>query len=137
MARVPAVGGRFWRGAEGGNSDHFCPGCGICQKIVPRHPWYFCWGCLELAEDYEGRRLVFESTGPLGGFGWRYADDPAASVAQCSAVVCLIRKREILVREARFGGVVAEPLHGMVLGGRAELGVVQLSRRQVPAPRTR
>ena len=127
MARVPIVGVHSRPGAEVDSSDHFCPGCGVRQKFVPRYPWYLCSACLDLAEDHAGRRLVFQNTTLSGGFGWRYADDIAASATECTAVVCLIRKREILVREARFGGVVAEPFSAAIPEGRGRLGIVRLS----------
>lgn len=128
MARVPVVGGRLERDAKEDGSEHFCPGCGVRMKFVPRYPWHFCHACLELAEDHQGRRLVFQATSPLGGFGWRYAEEAAASAAPCSAVICLIRKREVVVTEARFGGVVAEPLTALPTAGRGNLGVVRLSK---------
>ncbi|MEO3388661.1 hypothetical protein [Mesorhizobium sp. CAU 1741] len=124
MAKVPEVGTSAWR-REGGDDDHFCPGCGTRQQLVARYPWYFCADCLKLAEDHQGRRLVFQSPAPLGGMSWRYADAPERAV-ECAAVVCLIRNREVIVREARFGGFVAEPYNAPLRGH----NIVRLSRAE-------
>ena len=88
---------------------HFCPGCGVEQKRFDRYPWYFCQECLALAEDDTGRRLQFYNAGPMGGFGWCYADAPELRDERATAVICFIRKRRVSVQEARFGGIVAEP----------------------------
>ena len=72
-------------------------------------------GCLELAEDSRGRRIRFGNTGFSGGLDWCYADDPEAGESDCGQVGCLIHGRPVLVTEARFGGVVAQPI------GRAQL----------------
>ena len=131
MTQVPKIGGPQQRSPGTIDSDHFCPGCGRRQNFVPRYPWYFCRDCLKLAEDYEGRRVTFEATTPLGGFGWRYAEHPPASTVACSAVVCLIREREVVVREARFGSVVAEPFIAMVSDVQDIRDVVRLSQAPV------
>lgn len=91
---------------------HSCPGCGIRLKHFERYPWYFCQGCLEQAEDCEGKRLVFFNISISGGLGWRYADDPSAADRDVIEVICFICTRPVLVTEARFGGVVAQPLAG-------------------------
>ncbi len=93
---------------------HFCPGCGVQLRIFARYPWYFCQDCLALAEDEHGRRLAFYNINPLGGFGWCYADDPGQCDEQASLVTCFIRKRPVAVHEARFGGIVAEPLNSVM-----------------------
>ncbi len=94
---------------------------------MPRYPWRLCGDCLALAEDCDGRRLAFYSPAPLGGFGWRYADDTTMGDDGCSAVVCLVRKRAVIVCEARFGGVVAEPFTDAWLGQPQRRGVVRLT----------
>ncbi|HHI69823.1 MAG TPA: ADP-ribosylglycohydrolase [Rhodobacteraceae bacterium] len=90
------------------NPDHNCPGCGTAQTSVPRYPWYFCQACLKLAEDEAGNRLEFSNAGMSGGLVWRYTDDK--SWREAGAVACLIKGRPVMVQEARFGGIVAEPL---------------------------
>ena len=97
--------------AKGTSSDHFCPGCGAAQKLFPRYPWYFCQACLKLAEDGNGRRLDFGNMSFSGGLYWKYADTVEVGEEECGDVVCLIRGRPVIVTEARFGGVVAQPLH--------------------------
>lgn len=90
--------------------DHHCPACGQAQRSFARYPWYFCNQCLDLAEDAEGRRLVFGNASLSGGLSWGYADNPAKFDDAALDVICLISGRRVVVGEARFGGVVAQPL---------------------------
>ena len=115
MARVPRIGRD---GSDKGSEEreagekHFCPGCGAAQRPFERYPWYFCNACIDLAEDGQARRILFYNPSPLGGFGWCYADDTTRVDERAARIVCSIRKRPVIVHEARFGGIVAEPLHG-------------------------
>lgn len=88
---------------------HHCPGCGTELPYFARYPWYFCETCLKSATDRKGRALVFFNVSMSGGLTWRYADDDASGEKDCIAVGCVIRGRPVLVTEARFGGVVAQP----------------------------
>ncbi|MCB1420739.1 MAG: hypothetical protein KDJ74_17725 [Notoacmeibacter sp.] len=92
--------------------SHHCPGCGVLLPSYPRYPWYFCHACLAKAEDLDGRQLVFGNASLSGGLTWAYADDPARRDDSALRVICMIAGRPVLVHEARFGGVVAEPLSG-------------------------
>ena len=106
--------------------DHHCPSCGVRLKAFARYPWHICRDCLELASDHAGRKLVFGNSALSGGLTWCYADDPARLDARSIQVLCLIKNRHILVQEARFGGVVAEPLPGGRVPGLNSRGVVDL-----------
>ena len=106
--------------------DHHCPSCGVRLKAFARYPWHICRDCLELASDHAGRKLVFGNSALSGGLTWCYADDPARVDAHSIQVLCLIKNRHILVQEARFGGVVAEPLPGDRAPGLHNRGVVDL-----------
>jgi len=102
--------------------DHHCPGCGTPQRIFERYPWYFCQDCLSLASDKAGTVLEFANSGIGGGLVWRYQGDKAWRDA--IAVACRIKSRPVIVHEARFGGVVAEPLreeHFHASAGRVDL----------------
>lgn len=88
--------------------DHHCPSCGTPQRAFERYPWYFCQVCLKLAEDGVGNRLEFANASLSGGLKWRLVGDEAWSDA--ITVICQIKTRPVTVQEARFGGVVAEPL---------------------------
>lgn len=90
--------------------DHHCPGCGAPQRRFDRYPWYFCGACLAEAADGDGRRLVFGNTSISGGFAWAYADDPENRDDTAGIVICRIRERRVTVEEARFGGIVAQPM---------------------------
>lgn len=93
-------------------NDHHCPGCAVPLKHNPRYPWYFCNDCRKRAEDCEGRRLAFGNAAMSGGLSWYYADDPSLRDDEALRVLCLISGRPALVSEARFGGVVAQPVPG-------------------------
>lgn len=89
--------------------DHHCPGCGTPQRAFERYPWYFCQGCLKLAEDGAGNRLEFANASLSGGLVWRRVG--SEDWVDVITVICRIKSRPVTVHEARFGGVVAEPLH--------------------------
>ena len=105
---------------------HFCPGCGTAQKAFLRYPWHFCNSCRRQACDRAGRHFVFGNTGLGGGFAFGYANDEARYT--CMGVICLIHSRPAYVHEARFGGIVAEPLPDLPFDRR---GVVDV-RRGIP-----
>ncbi|MCC9642893.1 hypothetical protein LOC71_11450 [Rhodopirellula sp. JC740] len=90
--------------------DHHCPVCGASQRSVPRYPWYLCSECLGLAEDGDGRRLTFGNVSFSGGLYYAHADKPEPKPHSCLAVICFVNRRPVIVTEARFGGVVAQPL---------------------------
>ncbi|HVW56246.1 MAG TPA: hypothetical protein VHC00_11230 [Rhizobiaceae bacterium] len=94
--------------------DHFCPGCGQPQKAFLRYPWHFCSACLGQAEDWQGRRLLFSNASITGGLTWSYRDASDEWRNDSLKVLCLIKGRPVLVMEARFGGVVAQPAIGNV-----------------------
>lgn len=88
--------------------DHFCPGCGTAQRAFPRYPWYFCQSCLKRACDQSGRHIRFGNEGFSGGLEWRFDGEDQAQSGQ--PAICLIDNRPVAVTEARFGGVVAQPI---------------------------
>ena len=93
------------------NATHHCPGCGVELDFVARYPWYFCKSCMKKACDFYGRELVFFNSGLTGGLAWSYADAPNQTMSKrVSSVKCLINGRPVIVTEARFGGIVAQPV---------------------------
>lgn len=100
---------------RGGNmtpaSKTDCPGCGEAQDPSPRYPKRFCHACTKGAVDGRRRPLEFANASMSGGFVWRHRGDGEAWHELDEAVVCLIRGVPTEVKEARFGGVVAEPFH--------------------------
>lgn len=99
--------------------DHFCPGCGTAQQHTPRYPWHFCNDCRNLAQDGAGLQLEFGNTHMSGGLYWAHVGSEDQTV--CGAVRCLIHGRPVLVTEARFGGVVAQPIPDGPLHARSRL----------------
>ncbi len=95
---------------------HFCPCCAAPQKPFLRYPWHLCNACRERAVDGAGRALEFANESLSGGFMFRYAGDGDDGWIPCSAVIALIASRPVHITEARFGGVVAEPLIDRPLG---------------------
>lgn len=88
---------------------HHCPGCGAEQRPNSRYPWSFCHTCLGKAETGSGAKLGFGNSSLGGGLDYWLADQPQARVS-ARRVLCHILGRPVQVGEARFGGVVAEPL---------------------------
>lgn len=76
-----------------------------------RYPWHLCPDCCDRAEDHEGRKLRFSNLTIFGGLAWGYADDPTRWDPGAIEVRCMISRRLVFVCEARFGGVVAQPLN--------------------------
>lgn len=103
--------------------DHFCPGCGTPIKSFPRYPWHFCLSCCKSATDADGRALRL--SGGMG-FSWRYDDATEDDWVDCIYIRALIKGRKVLVHEARFGGIVAEPLRDVPL--RDMYGLIDLTR---------
>ena len=109
--------------------DHHCPVCGSKQRVFLRYPWYICKECVALAEDGDGRRLNFGNVSFSGGFCFGYVDEPDTASRVCGSVVCLIHRRPVYVTEARFGGIVAQPLMSSRTEGMHLYDNVDLTRR--------
>lgn len=110
--------------------SHHCPGCGAQLRAVSRYPWHFCRSCLALARDGAGRELVFTNASFSGGFAWRFTHETDRRFRPCRGAICLIRGRAVIVHEARFGGIVAEPLASPF----ATIPGYWRLTREVPAP---
>jgi hypothetical protein len=75
---------------------------------MTRYPWYICALCRERITDAEGVPLEFANTSISGGFAWRRAGDETFHEAR--GYLGLLDGRPVRVSEARFGGIVAEPM---------------------------
>ncbi|MGP1357752.1 hypothetical protein [Roseicyclus sp.] len=75
---------------------------------MTRYPWYICALCRERITDAEGHRLEFANTHVSGGFAWRRAGE--AAFREARGYLGLLDGRPVRVGEARFGGIVAEPV---------------------------
>lgn len=65
---------------------------------------------MSTASDHDGRKLSFSNASMSGGLSWHYTDEPARRDELALGVICAIQKRPVYVHEARFGGIVAEPI---------------------------
>ncbi|MBM1221918.1 hypothetical protein JQU17_14505 [Ponticoccus sp. SC2-23] len=108
------------------DTNHFCPGCGVSIKHFPRYPWHFCNSCRETATDREGHRYRFGNISLSGGF--EFGLDGSDERFSCLGVICLIKGRPAYIHEARFGGIVAEPVPDLPFRRK---GVVDI-RRGIP-----
>ncbi|WP_298295421.1 hypothetical protein [uncultured Litoreibacter sp.] len=88
--------------------DHFCPGCGVKRKATPRYVWHFCNDCRKRATNGSGRVVQCQNESMSGGFQWRYEGDE--DWTSCRGLYALISNRDVYLSEARFGGIVAQPL---------------------------
>jgi hypothetical protein len=89
-------------------ASHHCPACGTPLPAMTRYPWYICALCRERITDADGRRLEFANTSVSGGFAWRRAGEREYHEAR--GYLGLLDGRPVRVSEARFGGIVAEPV---------------------------
>ena len=101
---------------------HHCPACGAEREHVPRYPWHLCNDCRRTACDCDGTALRAGNESLSGGFV--FSRDGEAWF-RAPGVLALVRERPVLLHEARFGGIVAEPWAGRP----APEGYVDLTRR--------
>ena len=101
--RVPDIDRRPQPGAT-------CPVCRGAGRRSARYPAALCPACVARLVDGKGRAVTLSNTGPLGhglqvvaGADMREEGDAAALPLFCDGVECR-------AREARFGGVVVQPL---------------------------
>ena len=96
-----------------------CPGCGaVLPYASPRYPKRFCPACLDTAADAEGRALEFAEASMSGGLWWRRRGDAGRHEdwhedwheETHDLVLCTVRGVPAMVREARLGGIAAEPI---------------------------
>lgn len=83
--------------------------CPICRtKVSPssRHPRYVCPACVALAQSHDGRRVEFSNATIFGGLAGRYLDNGE----RYARAQCFIEGVRCEAGEARFGGVVIEPV---------------------------
>lgn len=83
--------------------------CPICQaEVAPsrRYPRYVCGTCDGKATDEHGRPLTFSNESFSGGFVARYAD----TGARRDNHICWIDGVQCWADEARFGGIVIQPM---------------------------
>lgn len=109
-----------------GLPDHHCPGCGTALTAFLRYPWHFCKDCRNRVVDFAGRPLAFGNASLSGGFEVGYAGE-ARSVT-CRGCYALIDGRPVHVTEARFGGIVAQPVRSELIAKKGELDF----RRRLP-----
>lgn len=103
---------------------HDCPGCGAAQKTNPRYPLSYCKTCVKSACDAEGRIISFGNASLSGGLEWSFENEDGFHTGV--AALCLINDRPVLVKEAYFGGIVAEPKN---LSAPPQRGLVDLRNR--------
>jgi hypothetical protein len=94
-------------GPDAGAGQH-CPICGTPVTPYPRYPKYLCSDCAARAVTPDGRALVFHNIDASGGYMALHADtrEPYEShLVHVGAVACY-------ADEARFGGIVIQPIEG-------------------------
>jgi len=108
--------------------DHFCPGCGVARKSFPRYTWHFCDDCRKSATNKAGRVVECGNVGMSGGFKWRYVGDEEWT--SCKGLYARISGRDVYLTEARFGGIVAQPLMARHKAERMEGSFVNMDIRR-------
>ncbi len=85
---------------------HPCPICSAPTHHRARYPGSVCFDCYGRACDSQGQKLNFFNLSMSGGFEAVIADTGEI----CPSHVCVINGVECWANEARFGGIVIEPL---------------------------
>jgi hypothetical protein len=83
-----------------------CPVCAAPASPSPRTPRPLCPVCVLEATDARGCPLRFSNSGLSGGFEARYANDGA----RYDGRECFVRGVRCRVDEAKFGGIVVQPV---------------------------
>ena len=81
----------------------------MCRAMVPsskRYPHYVCSGCAERAVDQNGQRVSFGNVDFGGGITGSYVESNEPYPNQ----TCFIDGVPCLAREAKFGGIVIQPI---------------------------
>ncbi len=86
-----------------------CPLCGTLLRENPRYPRHVCGWCAQDVTDEEGRPVVLANATITGGYTAQRPDGSPAS-ADVLAGRVWIDGVALRAQEARFGGVVVQPL---------------------------
>ena len=93
-----------------GEIHQHCPICLVQVTPNRRYPRYLCADCDRKATDEDGRPLVFSNESFSGGFIAQYADTGEARDSH----VCFVGGVKCWAEEARFGGIVIQPVQDSV-----------------------
>lgn len=101
--------------AVAGSVSHPCPICGSPTAHTDRYPASVCIDCANRAADSAGRRIVGYNEGMSGGLIVFYAETERGPQSELAGEVmdtgrCYIDGIECTIGEARFGGVVIQPV---------------------------
>lgn len=86
-----------------------CPVCGTLLRENPRYPQHVCGWCAADVTDEAGRAVVLSNASLTGGFTAHRPDGSPASPDVLAGRVW-VAGVEHRAREARFGGIVVQPL---------------------------
>jgi hypothetical protein len=84
----------------------YCPICASQTQYNSRYPNYICSSCAENPLSEDGRSLHFYNISLSGGFGAKYADTGEVRDSH----ICFVAGRKCWADEARFGGIVIQPV---------------------------
>ncbi|WP_318657233.1 ADP-ribosylglycohydrolase family protein [Cellulosimicrobium composti] len=87
-----------------------CPVCGTLLRENPRYPRHVCTWCALDVTDADGRAVSLSNASLLGGYTAHHADDGSPASPDVLAGRVWIGGVEHRAQEARFGGVVVQPL---------------------------
>lgn len=88
--------------------------CPICKQTVstnPRYPNHLCSHCVNNAVDSNGRSLVFYNSSMSGGFKAHFKDNNRLAQEVTKNHIVFVNGTKIWANEARFGGIVLQPIH--------------------------
>ena len=86
--------------------DQYCPICNVEVLLNPRYPNHLCKDCAKKPVDENGRELEFFNVSASGGFVAKYKDNNSKRDSH----ICFVDGVKCYANEARFGGIVIQPV---------------------------
>ena len=93
-----------------GEERQYCPICLVEVQPSSRYPRYVCADCDGRATDENGRPLTFANESFSGGFIAKYSETGEVRESH----YCFIDGVKCWADEARFGGIVIQPVEDSV-----------------------
>lgn len=93
-----------------GEDHQYCPICLAEVVQNPRYPRYICANCAKRAADENGRAVEFYNESFSGGFIAKYLD----TGEERDSHICYVDGVQCWADEARFGGIVIQPVEDSV-----------------------
>ena len=88
------------------SARQYCPICSMPVQPSGRYPHYLCAACAKRAVDINGRALSFFNVSLSGGYNAKFT----YTKETYNSHICYIDGLKCYADEARFGGIVIQPV---------------------------